>query len=167
MQTKRIGAVLLIFSIFLLIFFVITYQELSTESEEIGCFNSPDCKPIQASFSFVDLGFGLFGFIVALSFYLLFLSKGDKEFLNHLKERKSTLNHEEKFSILLLGLDEFEKRVLKEIVSQEGITQNTLCLRSDMSKAKLSQVLTNLEKKNLIKRQQQKKTLAVFSTIRF
>jgi len=59
-------------------------------------------------------------------------------------------------------LDEFEKEVITAVREQEGITQNTLRLRVDMSKAKLSQVLGNLEKKGLIKREKERKTFAVY-----
>ena len=45
---------------------------------------------------------------------------------------------------------------------QEGITQNTLRLRVDMSKAKLSYVLRDLEKRDLITKVKKGKTHAVF-----
>ena len=83
------------------------------------------------------------------------------------KEVIKKISREEKFTLLLRGLDEFEQQVLQEVRRQEGITQNTLRLRVNMSKAKLSQVLTNLEKKKLVKREAQKKTLAVYSTLPF
>ena len=51
---------------------------------------------------------------------------------------------------------------MKAIKEQDGITQNTLRLRVDMSKAKLSYVLQELEKRNLIKRIQKGKTLAIY-----
>ncbi|MAH03202.1 transcriptional regulator, partial [Candidatus Pacearchaeota archaeon] len=47
----------------------------------------------------------------------------------------------------------------------DGITQNILRLRTDMSKAKLSYVLQELEKRNLIKRVKKGKTLEVFLKI--
>ena len=167
MNSKRVGIVLLVVSIILFIIAALVYQDLSQKSLDTGCFSSPDCQPIQKSFSIVNLGFGAFGFIIALAFYLLFLSKGDEAIVSHLKKEKEKLSNEEKFSILLLGLDEFEKKVIQAVKKQDGITQNTLRLRTDMSKAKLSQELTNLEKKGLIKPEQQKKTLAIFLKINF
>lgn len=66
-----------------------------------------------------------------------------------------------------MGLDEFEKQTLIAIRKQEGITQNTLRLRVDMSKAKLSQTLSSLEKKQIVTRSPKGKTLAIFSKLEF
>lgn len=57
---------------------------------------------------------------------------------------------EEKFNILLTALDEDEQNVLKAIKEQDGISQSTLKFRVDLSKTKLSLILTSFEKKNLI-----------------
>ena len=64
--------------------------------------------------------------------------------------------------MILKGLDNYEKKVMNAVKEQEGITQNTLRIRTDMSKAKLSYVLQDLEKRGLIKRIKKGKTLAVF-----
>ena len=64
-----------------------------------------------------------------------------------------------------MALDPHEKKVMKSIKEHEGITQSTLRLRTDMSKAKLSYVLQELEKRNLIKRIKKGKTLQVFLRI--
>ena len=69
---------------------------------------------------------------------------------------------EERFFLLMKGLDEFEKKVVRAVREQQGITQNTLRLRVDFSKAKLSQVLAMLEKKGLMKREKKGKTLEVW-----
>ena len=53
----------------------------------------------------------------------------------------------------------------RQVREQEGITQNTLRLRLNMSKAKLSYVLQELEKRNLIKRIKKGKTLAIYLRI--
>lgn len=57
------------------------------------------------------------------------------------------------------------KKVMKAIKDHDGITQSTLRLRLDLSKAKLSYVLQELEKRNLIKRIKKGKTLQVFLKI--
>tara|TARA_B100000315_G_C14323506_1_gene471908 strand:- start:398 stop:748 length:351 start_codon:yes stop_codon:yes gene_type:complete len=110
----------------------------------------------------INIGFGLFGFILALAFYLLVFAKNEDLFLKKLDQKQAVLDKEEKLKYLFMGLDQFEKEVVAKVREQPGITQSTLRIRVDMSKAKLSQVLSNLEKKNLIKRKQQKKTLAVY-----
>ena len=92
-----------------------------------------------------------------LGFFILLFDKDDK-----LAKR---INEDERFEIILKALDDYEKKVLKAVREQDGITQNTLRLRTDMSKAKLSYVLQELEKRNLIKRSPKGKTLEVFLRI--
>lgn len=47
---------------------------------------------------------------------------------------------------------------------QEGIEQNTLCLRTGLSKSKVSLVLGAFEKKNIIRREVKGKTYSIFLT---
>ena len=76
-------------------------------------------------------------------------------------------NYNDKFSLLLRPLDESERKVLVAIKEQEGITQSTLRYRADLSKAKVSQILTDFEKKQLIERKEKGKTYSVFLTENF
>ena len=69
---------------------------------------------------------------------------------------------EDKFELMLKAMDDNEKKVLKAIKEQSGITQSTLKYRTDLSKAKVSQILTDFEKKHLIKREEKGKTYAVY-----
>ena len=55
-----------------------------------------------------------------------------------------------------------EKKIINVVRNEPGITQNTLTLRVNLSKAKVSQVLSELEKKNLVKRIPKKKTLSIY-----
>ena len=166
MNSKRIGGILLVVSLALLAIFIAVSQTLVQEGEELGCFDNQNCQPIQNSLSLVNVGFGFFGFILALGFYLMFLSKGDEAILSRLERDSEKKLIDEKFAILMMGLDNFEKEVISEVRKQDGITQNTLRLRVNMSKAKLSQVLSSLEKKDLVKREQQKKTLAIYLAVK-
>lgn len=156
------GVLVLVLAAVLLIIFILIIQSLNQEIKALGCFENAGCRTIETSLTIVHFAFGAFGALFALAFYLLFFSKGEEAIVSRLEkdtERKLT---EEKFSILLKGLDAFEKEALNIIRSQEGITQNTLRLRVNMSKAKLSQVLQNLERKGLVKREKDKKTMALY-----
>ena len=162
MNNKKVGVVVLVGSLLLLGIFIYLFQSLNNDIVALGCYEDPACLKIERSISVVHFAFGIFGFLLALAFYLLFFSTGDEAIVKRLEADTNKKLADESFSILLKGLDEFEKEVVKAVKEQNGITQNTLRLRTNMSKAKLSQVLSTLEKKGLIKREQNKKTLAVY-----
>jgi len=149
-----------VFSILLFSIFISTSVSLNQESQKLGCFSSEECLGVEKSLSIVNIAFGVFGFMIALGFYLVFFSS-DQEIVKHLKKEKRKMSFDEKWSVLLLGLDKFEKEVMGKVKEQDGITQSTLKLRVKMSKAKLSSVLSSLENKGLIKRESFKKTLRV------
>ena len=162
MNNKKVGAVIAVVTLVLLLIFMLIIRSLNQEIQALGCFQKPGCQTIETSLGVIHFAFGAFGFLFALAFYLLVFSKGDEAIVQRLENDSLRNLEKEKLSILLKGLDEFEKEVITAVREQEGITQNTLRLRVDMSKAKLSQVLGNLEKKGLIKREKERKTFAVY-----
>jgi uncharacterized membrane protein len=103
--------------------------------------------------------------LAALGIYLLVFDKSQKEIIKVLEKQKHVQKDEEKFSILLKGLDEDEQKIIKAVKEQDGITQNTLRLRADMHKSKLSIVLKNLEKKGLVTKIDKGKTKQIFLRI--
>ncbi|MBU4493048.1 MAG: MarR family transcriptional regulator [Nanoarchaeota archaeon] len=111
------------------------------------------------------LGIILISGIAALGIYLIFFEKSQKEITKILEKQKHIQLKEEKFDILLMGLNDDEKKVLKAVKEQDGITQQTLRLRTDIHKSKLSIVLDGLEKKGLITRKEKGKTKQVFIKI--
>ena len=93
---------------------------------------------------------------------MLFFNKTEKAILEKLENDKKRAIEEGKFESFLKGLDSFEQRVVKIVRDQQGITQNLIQIKAEMSKAKLSYVLQDLEKRNIIKRVEKGKTLAVY-----
>jgi len=162
MNNKKTGLFILVLTLFLLLVFIGVIKSLNQEIEALGCFQNTGCKTIETSLSVIHFAFGAFGFLFALAFYLLVFSKGDEAIVQRLEKDTERKLGEEKYAILSKGLNEFEKTVLKIVREEEGITQNMLRLRVDMSKAKLSQVLQELEKKDLITRTPKDKTFQVF-----
>jgi uncharacterized membrane protein len=86
--------------------------------------------------------------------------------MSALESHKKEQTAEERFRLLLKGLDSEEKKVIKAVKEQDGITQHTLRLRSDLHKSKLSIVLDRLEKKGLVKRIVKGKTKQVFLKVK-
>ena len=161
MENKKLGVLLVIIS--LVFGFFMIYYNLNTnkKSTTLGCNLPEGCEDIKEVLSITNIGFGFFGFMLALGFYLLFFNKTEERILKRLEEQKNAQIEEERFSIILKALDEYEKRIMQLIREQEGITQNTLRLRANMSKAKLSYVLQELEKRGLVKRIPKGKTLEI------
>ncbi len=165
MENKRLGILFLIFSMVFMLFLFYFSMGMNKKSNALGCYVNQECATISSFLSATNVGFGFFGFMFGLGFYLLFFNKTENRILERLEEEKNKKIGEERFEIILKALDPYEQKVLKAVKEQEGITQNTLRLRTDMSKAKLSYVLQELEKRNLIKRIQKGKTLEVWLRI--
>jgi len=162
MENKKLGTLLIILSIFILILFTSYTSQINNQSVEMGCFPNQNCKTIEKMLSLSHIAMGVFSFLFALGFYLLFFNKTEKAILERLEKEKESKVEDMKFKILMKALDPFEQKVIEAIKEQEGITQNTLRLRANMSKAKLSYVLQELERRGLIKRIEKGKTLAVY-----
>ncbi len=161
MNNKKMGIVLLAVSVVLLVLVMQLIGGFKNEARQLGCFDDPGCAKAETALGISHLAFGVMGFVFALGFYLIVFARGEQAILQRLEEEKNKKITEEKFSLIAQGLDEFEKNVFAAVREQEGITQNTLRLRTALSKAKLSYVLQDLEKKGLISREPKGKTLAV------
>jgi uncharacterized membrane protein len=59
-------------------------------------------------------------------------------------------------------LPEDERRILEPVLASAGLTQIELRDRSDFSKAKVSQTVTDLEKRGLLYREQQGRTYRIY-----
>ena len=68
----------------------------------------------------------------------------------------------DELEIIKRALSDDEKAVLDEIKRAGEITQDSLRFRLDWSKAKLSRILTNLDRMNIIQRERMGKTYKVF-----
>ena len=165
MENKKLGVVLIILSIVILILFLSYNSNMGQQSIEIGCFPNQDCQIIEKTLSLSHISMGIFSFLLALGFYLLFFDKTEKIIMARLEKEKDEKIEDLKFGYIMKALDPFEQKVIQKIKEQEGITQNVLKLRTDMSKSKLSIVLKELERRGLIKRIEKGKTLSIFLRI--
>ncbi len=161
MENKKLGIILIIIGILVGGIFIYYSNVLSKQSQELGCSNNQGCLEVDKGLSISHFAVGVFSFMLALGFYLLFFNKTEEKIMRKLEGEKEN----EKFEYALKMLNPFEAKVLRKVKEQNGITQNTLRLRADMSKAKLSYILQDLEKRGLIKRIQKGKTLEVWLKI--
>jgi len=73
-----------------------------------------------------------------------------------------TKTEDREYNILRKALSQDEKKILDEIKKAKEITQDSLKFRLDWSKAKVSTILTNLDKRGLIQRERIGKTYKVY-----
>src|SRR3989344_5975916 len=73
-----------------------------------------------------------------------------------------TAKRKSEFEVMLSALNEDEQKALRVIKSQPGIPQNTLRLKTDFSKAKLSMMLKGLESRGLVKKEASGKTYRIY-----
>jgi len=161
MESKKLGFLIIGISIvvgFIMFSFMVN---LNTQGEVLQCNPSDECQQVNSLLGLSHIAVGFISFIFALGFYLLFFNKGEEAILKRLEEEKDNKVQENLFSVALKMLDDNEKNVINAIKEQDGITQTTLRYRTDLSKAKISQILTDFEKKSLIKRIQKGKTYSV------
>ena len=69
---------------------------------------------------------------------------------------------EQEYKIIRKALSDDDKKILDEIKKAREITQDSLRFRLDWSKAKISTILTNLDKRGLIQRERVGKTYKVY-----
>jgi len=103
--------------------------------------------------------------LASLGLYLILIEKSQKAIISVLEKQRQVQTEEEKFSILLKGLNEDEKKIIQAVKEQDGITQQTLRLRTGLHKSRLSILLDTMEKKGLIARKEKGKTNQVFLKI--
>ena len=162
MENKKLGFVILSISVIASIVAFGFMGLLGRQTTALQCYPTNECQRVESLMSLSNVAVGLISFIGALGIYLLFFSTSEEAILKRLEQEKSMKIEGDKFELVLKAMDENEKRVLKAIREQEGITQSTLKFRTDLSKAKVSQILTDFEKKHLVKREVKGKTYAVY-----
>jgi len=162
MENKKLGFVILSISAVAGILALGFMGILGRQTSALQCYPTNECQRVESLTSLSHVAVGLISFIGALGIYLLFFSTSEEAILKRLEEEKSMKIENDKFEIVLKALDENEKKVLKAVKEQNGITQSTLKYRTDLSKAKVSQILTDFEKKHLVKREIKGKTYAVY-----
>ena len=167
MENKKLGFVILSISIVASVLVFGFTSVLGRQTSALQCYPTNECQRVESLLGLSHIAVGLISFIGALGVYLLFFSTSEEAILKRLEEEKNMKLEQNKFDLVLKAMDENEIKVLKAIKEQEGITQSTLKFRTDLSKSKVSQILTGFEKKHLVKRELKGKTYAVYLTENF
>jgi uncharacterized membrane protein len=164
MDNKKLGLIIIGLTI-LFGLFLWEFNNKLNELEVDSCVCADTCKEHEPSY----LSQGSIALIfstLSLGIYLLFFEKSHDKLIKKLKEDASIKSKNEKFDFILLGLSEDEKKVLTAIKEQDGITQHTLGLRTNLHKSKLSILVGLLEDKSLIKKEKKGKTNQLFLRIK-
>ena len=161
MENKKLGIVILSISAVAAVLAFSFMGVLGKQTTALQCYPTNECQRVESLVGLSHIAVGLISFIGALGIYLLFFSTSEEAILRRLEEEKNIKIGQDKFGLILKAMDDNEQKIIKAIKEQEGITQSTLKFRTDLSKAKVSQILTDFEKKHLIKRELKGKTYSV------
>jgi len=159
MESKKIGVILIILA--LLVGLLLWTLASQLRADATTCQPSPECAQFEGMMSILHVVIGVTSFLLALGIYILFFYKGEEEILRRLEEEKERQLQEERLAIMLTALDKSEQAVLKAIAAQEGIEQNTLRLRTGLSRSKVSEIVQSFERKGLVVRERKGKTYTI------
>ncbi len=152
----------------LVFFFKLNTAKLIDQEMELSggvCVQNGICLHERYAFTLPTYaGIILAAITISLGLYLIFFARNQQALLSaastisDMKQQKTT----DKFSIIMKALSPEERLAMEKIKEQDGISQTTLVLRTDLSKTKLSMVLAGLEKKNLVKKVQEGKINRIY-----
>ncbi|MBI1972405.1 hypothetical protein HYS50_00175 [Candidatus Woesearchaeota archaeon] len=162
MQNKQLGILIIAITVVLGSILVTYIQNTKTTSESTGCYQNKECVTLATTLNVSHLGIGLLFALLSLGVYLIFFTRGEQALYTYLEREKKHLQQDQKLKIVHMLLDENERKVFDAILNQEGISQQALRYRTDLSKAAISEIVTSFEKKDLIKRVPQGKTYTIF-----
>ncbi len=156
MRIKNIGLILVLVGIALLTL-LLTFQLQIQEAGKETCPAIIEGKPCPYHEENPYTYFIIFSALIAAVFvtglfFIFYYGKVEEKELSRISEKESEEEEKERFELMLSGLEEDEKKVMRAIKEQDGISQSTLKIRTDLGKTKLSLVLKNLEKKGFLKK---------------
>lgn len=169
MDNKKLGIIVIALSILVgLIIWGFHNQIIKLSEENCSCSTCKTgdvCKADKFSPLWTG-GLAVIFTFFSLGVYLLFFEKSHQTLVKKIEEDKFRITQDEKFNYILLGLNEDEKKVLSAVKEQDGITQQTLRLRTNLHKSKLSILVGILEQKGLIKKVKKGKTNQIFLRVK-
>lgn len=171
---KVLGITIIAATILLLIFTVrytqslqeqrnASVQQLTSLPQYAECkYDASTCPQAERTVVLPDLTGVLLAFLgIVLGVYLIRNDGVQRGMLEELQSRKAMLEENERWNLVMSVLTADERKIMQAVREQPGITQATLRLRTDMSKAKLSSLLKELESRSLITRTSKGRTNGV------
>ncbi len=138
-NNKKLGVILIALALVIGGIFIYYTSNLMQKSQELECFSNQKCSAIERGLSVSHIAIGIFSFILALGFYLLFFNKE-----NIIKQKDydiSKLNKEEKKIFNFI-------RENKDI----GVYQSNIVEKFNFPKSKVSRILDKMERLEIIER---------------
>lgn len=163
MQNTKVGLVIISLSILIGLFLLSYIDDTKQTGEQEGCVQN-ECAGFLATMSSAHIGLGLLFGLLSLGLYLVFFSKGERALLEYIEQEKAHLGTDEKLRLVGMLLDPNEKIVFDAIREHEGITQQMIRIKTNLSKSTVSEILSAFEKKQLINRVAKGKTYSIFLT---
>ena len=160
---KAIGIGIIALTVILIVLGVIHNQNLEKERAQAiaqlvsmpqyeSCkYDASTCPQAEDNVAFPQstaVGLAILGVLVGL--YLVRSDMTQRHILKELGGKREQLSKDERRELVLSVLTPDERKIITAVREQPGITQATLRLRTDMSKAKLSLLLKELEGRELI-----------------
>jgi len=163
MQNRKLGVVIIVLTVLVGGVLLNLLSNTNAKSEEASCIQNKECQTISSAIGISNLGIGFLFGLLFLGLYLIVFDRSDVA-IKQLDYQKDNLKKEEKLKIINMMLTQNEKSVFNAIMEQEGITQQTLRIRTNLSKSTVSEILSDFEKKNMIKRVSKGKTYSIYLT---
>lgn len=163
MQNKKVGFVIIALTVLVSLLLLTYISKTKDAGEQTGCVKS-ECSGFLATLSSANIGLGLLFGLLSLGIYLVFFSRGEQALLDYIEKEKVNINRDEKLRIIGMLLDSNEKKVFDAIRENDGITQQMIRIKTNLSKSTVSEILSTFEKKNLISKVNKGKTYSVFLT---
>ena len=162
MERKKLGLIVLSFSLLVGLVLYTLISQLQAQSVALGCSASADCLRVDQSLNFSHIAVGLVVALFSFGVYLLTFHRGSDEILARLDAAALADTRTLRLDTIMKVLDPAPAKILSSIVSSEGITQHMLVVRTGFSKALVSQIVSDFERKGLLYREVRGKSYALY-----
>ncbi len=146
MENKNVGFLILGISLIMSLI-VFLFDKILRQNLGLTCSHGSSCGMYSSLNIQTYVSFAIVGIIFLIGIYLIFSKPREKIVIQKVKEKVKVKKLD------LSGLDEFEKRIVEYIQSENGaVFQRTLMEKFEIGKVKTTRTLDKLEAKQIIER---------------